>query len=207
MRPALALLPLALVTACSRERSIVNALYQAIVHHSGAPPREELARIDQREEKFLRDLSQRRLLVAPVAILRATPQYDSRAATLLADSLRKAGLGSPVVAAQPIVLPFTPQPNEAVIFWSRFKALGDSVRSHPPADADYVLLVDVIGVAPQRRTLGAVHVMVVTSAGEMTYHGMWNSAQPLYKELQPRTVDDAGRMVAIDITRRARAGL
>jgi hypothetical protein len=193
------------VTACSRERAIVRGLYEAIVHNSGAPPAAERARIDDREQAFLRGLAERRLLVAPVVILRSTPLYDSTAAASIADSLRGAGLGAPRVAEHPVVVPFTPETNEAMIFWARFKGLADSVRAHPPANVDYVLLVDVIGVAPQRRGLGAVHAMVVTSTGEMAYRGFWNSAQPLYKEFKPRTVDDATRMVAADIIRRARA--
>ena len=205
MRPVLTTLPFALLTACSRERAVVRGLYEAIVHNSGAPPAAERARIDEREQTFLRALPERRLVVAPVVILRTKQVYDSTAAASIADSLRRAGLGAPVVAEHPMVMPFTPETNEAMIFWARFKSLADSVRAHPPANADYVLLIDVIGVAPERRTLGAVHAMVVTSTGEMAYREAWNSAQALYKEFKPRTVDDAARMVATDIIRRARA--
>jgi hypothetical protein len=203
MRSVFTIWPLALVTACTQTRAVVRGLYEAIVHNSGAPSQEERTRIDERQLAFLRNLPQRRLVVAPVAILAAKPRYDSSAAMSIADSLRGAGLGTPKVAEHAVVVPFVPQTNEAMIFWSRFKALADTVRAHPPADADYVLLVDVIGVAPERRGLGAVHAMVVTSTGEMAYSGMWNSAQPLYKELRPRTVDDAARMVTTDITRKA----
>ena len=203
MRSVFTIWPLALVIACTQTRAVVRGLYEAIVHNSGAPSQEERTRIDERQLAFLRNFPQRRLVVAPVAILAAKPRYDSSAAMSIADSLRGAGLGTPKVAEHAVVVPFVPQTNEAMIFWSRFKALADTVRAHPPADADYVLLVDVIGVAPERRGLGAVHAMVVTSTGEMAYSGMWNSAQPLYKELRPRTVDDAARMVTTDITRKA----
>jgi hypothetical protein len=138
-------------------------------------------------------------------ILGTKQRFDSPAAAGIADTLRGAGLGKPVVAEQPMVMSFTPETNEAMIFWARFKSLSDSVRAHPPANADYVLVVDVIGVAPERGGLAGVHAMVVTSTGEMAYRGMWNSAQTLYKEFKPRTVDDATRMIAADIIRRSRA--
>ena len=59
--------------------------------------------------------------------------------------------------------------------------------------------------APERRTVVAVHAMVVTARGDMAYRGAWNSHQPLYKEFTPGTLDDVARMVATAITRRSRA--
>jgi hypothetical protein len=179
-------------------------LYEAFVHNSGAPPREEIARMEQRQETFLRDLPRTRLVVAPVVIIGRTLSYDSSAALRIADSLHTSGLGTPRVGEHPIVLPFKPEVNEAMIFWSRFKSLADTVRAHPVTDADYVLLVDVLGVSREGRGLGAVHAVVVTATGDMVYRGAWNSHQDLYKELKPATVDDAARMVSTDIVRRAR---
>jgi hypothetical protein len=183
---------------------MAHGLYEAIVHNSGAPPRAEIARIEQRQETFLRELPRTRLVIAPINIFGRTRGYHSAGAAKIADSLRAAGLGTPTVADHPIVLPFEPQPNEAIIFWSRFKALADTVRAHPATDADYILMVDVLGVSPERRSLGAVHAVVVTANGDMVYRGAWNSMQKLYKEFKPATVDDAARMVSTDIARRAR---
>jgi len=67
-------------------------------------------------------------------------------------------------------------------------------------DADYVLAVDVLG-APERGSVGAVHAMAVTARGELAYHAIWNSHQDLYKEIQPRTLDDANKMVIADLAR------
>lgn len=205
MRFAFAVLPLALTTGCAQVRAVVSGLYDAFVHHSGAPSRAEQARIDERQRVLLRDLPRRRLLVLPVAVLGQTTRYDTAAAAHFVDEMRAAGLGDHHVADQPIVLPFKPQPNEARIYWTRFTELADSVRAHPRTDADYVVAIDVFGVAPTRHTIGAVHVMIVTATGDMAYRGVWNSHQALYKELQPATVDDAVHLVATDITRRARA--
>jgi hypothetical protein len=204
MRSALAVWPLALVAGCAQVRAMAHGLYEAIVHNSGAPPRAEIARMEKRQETFLRELPRTRLVIAPINVFGRTKGADATGAARIADSLRVAGLGTPTVASQAIVLPFQPQPNEAMIFWSRFKALADTVRAHPATDADYVLMVDVFGVSPERRNLGAVHAVVVTANGDMVYRGAWNSMQALYKEFKPATVEDAARMVSTDITRRAR---
>jgi hypothetical protein len=160
--------------------------------------------MEQRQETFLRQLPRTRLVIAPVVILGRTPRYDSNAAALISDSLQASGLGAPTVADHAMVLPFKPGVNEAMIFWARFKSLADTVRAHPLTEADYVLLVDVVGVSHEGRGLGAVHAVVVTANGDMAYRGAWNSAQKLYKELRPTTVEDAARMVSTDIARRAR---
>ena len=57
--------------------------------------------------------------------------------------------------------------------------------------------------APERGSIGAVHVMAVTATGEMAYRRLWNSHQPLYKEVQPRSLDDVVQMVVTDLSRSA----
>ena len=197
-----ALLPIALMSACAGGCSIVRALYVAVVHNSGAPPREEMARIDERERELLRSLSSRRVLILPVAVLGRSVRYDTSTAGAIAKQLDAMNLGHAAVAATPIALPFERQPNEAVILWSRFTALAGYVAANPRKDVDYVVQVDVLG-APERGSIGAVHVLAVTATGEMAYRRLWNSRQPLYKEVQPRTLDDVVRMVVTDLSRGA----
>ncbi len=193
-----------LVTVSADGCSVAKGLYVALFHNSGAPSRNERVLLDQREVVFLRELPRRRLVILPLAVLTRVVRYDSAAALDIAEQLRDARLGSPITEMTPIRIPFEPQPNEAAIFWSRFKALADSVRLHPRSDADYVLLVDVFG-DPDRRSVAAVHAMVVTAQGDMAYRGTWNSHQQLYKEFKPATLSDAARMVATDISRRSRS--
>jgi hypothetical protein len=190
------------MSACAGGCSIVRALYVAVVHNSGAPPHEEMVRIDEREREFLRTLSHRRVLILPVAVLGRTVRSDTATAVAIAEQLRARNLGLASVGGEPIVLPFERQPNEAVILWSRFKALAASVAAHPRNDIDYVVQVDVLG-SPERGSIGAVHVMAVTAAGEMAYRRLWNSHQALYKEVQPRSLDDVVRMVVTDLSRGA----
>lgn len=196
MRSIFRLSPILLTAACGNACAITKALYVAVVHNSGAPPRDELARADEREATFLRDRAHNHVIVLPVAVLRTPVRYDTAAARAIAERL-----GGANVATDEVHLPFEPQPNEAVILWSRFRALGDSVRAHPRGD-DYVMQVDVIG-EPDAGRIVAVHVMVVTGqGGEMAYRRLWNSHQPLYKEVRPTSLDDVARMIATDVARR-----
>jgi hypothetical protein len=197
-----AFLPIALLSACTGGCSIVRALYVAVVHNSGAPPHDEMVRIDECEREFLGTLSHRRVLILPVAVLGRDVRHDTPSAGAIAEQLRAKNLGLASVGAEAIALPLERQPNEAVILWSRFKALAASVAAHPRNDVDYVIQVDVLG-APERGSIGAVHVMAVTARGEMAYRRLWNSHQALYKEMPPRSLDDVVRMVVTDLSRSA----
>ena len=200
MRP-LPILSLLALAGCGQACAIGKGLYQALVHRSGAPSREERAAIHQRSAQFLRDAHDQRILVLPIAVMGRVVTYDTSSAFALAERLRTGGLRATNATTTSVPVSFQPQANEAAIFWARFHALADTVRAHPPIDADYVLMVDVFGTK-QPASVDAVHVMVVTTKGEMAYSGGWNSAQPLYKEMRPRSLDDAARMVATDIQRR-----
>ena len=123
------------MSACAGGCSIVRALYVAVVHNSGAPPREEIARIDERERELLRSLSSRRVLILPVAVLGRSVRYDTSTAAAIAKQLDATNLGHASVAATLIALPFERQPNEAVILWSRFTALAGYVAANPRKDA------------------------------------------------------------------------
>jgi len=195
------LFPLALATGCAQGCALTKALYVAVVHNSGAPPRAERDRIDVRESEMLKRLEGSRVVVLPVTILGRDRRYDSIAAAKLAESLSVRGVRATATGV-PIVLPYEPQPNELLTLWTRFEALGDSVHAHPLPDADYVLALDVMG-APERGSVGAVHAMAVTGTGELAYRALWNSHQALFQEIKPRSLDDASRMVVTDLARRS----
>lgn len=144
-----------------------------------------------------------RVVVQPVGLIGRQVQGDSAAAARLADSLVAHRLVRSARVGAPVALPFEPHPNQAMIFWRRFRALQSAVRAQPPADADLVLHVDVIGTPG--RVLGAVHVIGVGADGTMRSMGFWNSHQPLWKEVRPVTLDDALRMVVLDAERSVRA--
>jgi hypothetical protein len=187
-------MPLALAGACTNACAISRALYVAVVHNSGAPPRAELARMKEREQLMKRDLATSRIVVLPVAVLGGPAiEYDSAATSAVAAGIRAAP------ARTPIPLPLERQPNEAVILWSRAIALSDSIRTHPRADADYIMQVDVLGT---RDRIGAVHVLVVDGAGRLVYVRLWNSHQEMYQRFNPKSLDDAAAMVAADLGQR-----
>jgi hypothetical protein len=194
MRRWSSFLPLVLLSVLASGCSIVRALYIAVVHNSGAPPREELARIDERERELLGTLPSKRVLILPVVILGRTVRYDTATSVAIAAQLRANERGIALAGTDSLVLPFEPQPNELAILWSRFHALAASVSDRPRTDVDYVVLVDVLG-APDHGSVGAVHVMAVTGNGTMAFRRLWNSHQPLYKEIRPHSLDDVVRMV------------
>jgi len=197
----LKLIPLSFLAGCAQGCAIGKALYIAIAHNSGAPPRAERDRIDERERTMLDSLSRARIVVLPVTILGRERHSDATAARRLAELLNAHGVHA-TASPTPVVLPYQPQPNEALTLWTRFRALGDSLRVHPAGDADYVLAVDVMG-APERGSIGAVHAMSVTANGELAYRAVWNSKQAYYQEMRPTSIDDALRMVAVDLARRS----
>ncbi|HYD51862.1 MAG TPA: hypothetical protein VEA99_04515 [Gemmatimonadaceae bacterium] len=189
-----------LLPACASGCDVARALYVATVHGSYAPPRAERQRIREREGAFVARLADRRILVRPVAVLGHAPRLDAAGGALLARRLTEQGLGRAVAPSARDTLPFVPQPNELAIYWTRFRALSAQVAAHPPEDADHVLQLDVFG-APERGRIGAVHVMLVDRSGMMVYGRLWNSHQPLFKEMRPASLDDAVRMVVVDLER------
>jgi hypothetical protein len=187
-------MPLALAGACTNACAISRALYVAVVHNSGAPPRTEIARMKEREQMMQRDLARSRIVVLPVAVLGGPAiEYDTAATSAISSRIRA------VSDPTPISLPLERQPNEAVILWSRARALSDSIRAHPRADADYIMQVDVLGT---RDRIGAVHVLVVDGAGALIYVRLWNSHQEMYQRFKPNSLDDVAAMVAADLGRR-----
>jgi len=191
---AFAAMPL---TGCRAARVVAAAF------HSGAPSRAERHLIDERTTAMLRGLTSQRFLVLPVVVIGKTLTYDSAGARTMAARMRSDFLANAVGESPAMTLAFQPSSNESAIFWSRFKALAANIQASPPHDAYYVMLIDVFG-APDRGAIAAVHVMVVNNRGEMAYHAAWNSAQSLYKQVRPKSIDDAVQMVAIDMSQRRR---
>ena len=197
-------LPMVLLSACASACDVGRGLYSAVVQRSGAPPREELRRIRMRDTTMARGLARSRVVVLPVAVIGGEVRPDSQAAARLADRLVREGLAASARVGPPAPVPFERHPNEAMIFWRRWQALGAWVQQHPMQDADVVLLVDVFG-RPERGVVGAVHAMATTGGGELGWSGFWNSHQPLYKEMPPHSADDATAMVATALARDSRA--
>lgn len=203
MRRHLWCLPIVLMSACSSACAVGKGLYSAVVQRSGAPPRDEMRRIRVRDTLMARGLARSRVVVLPVAVIGSEARPDSQAAARLADRLVRDGLVASARVGPPAPVPFEPHPNELMIFWRRWQALGAWVHEHPPQDADVVLLVDVFG-RPERGVFGPVHAMATTGQGELGWSGFWNAHQPLYKEMPPHSLDDATAMVATALARRVR---
>jgi hypothetical protein len=153
---------------------------------------------------MLQTLPNRTLLVLPVGVLsREEVTYRADAAADLAEALRRAGFPGARAGDRTYALPFPRQPNQAWIFWKRFRALADSVRESPPdGDVDYVLLMDVLGGVYDDgsiRGIGGIHVMVITGNGALTYGVLRNSYHESFRRIEPRTLIDACRLAVEDI--------
>lgn len=182
--------------------AIGGALFKGIFLRSGAPPRNETRRMEEREEVMLRELPDRTILVLPVGVLNVDATYDVDAAERLAEDLRDAGFAGARAATRIYSLPYPRQPNQAWLFWKRFRALADSIKASPPGQADYILFMDVMGSTHDDGTLrsvGAVHVFGTTGAGDLAYGKLRNSMHPIFKRIQPRTMADACRMAVEDL--------
>jgi hypothetical protein len=186
-----------------------GALFRGIFLRSGAPSGAEIRRMEAREEVMLRELPERKIMVLPVGVLNVGASYREGAARDLAAMLRDAGFKGAFAGSRVYDIPYPRQPNQAWLYWKRFRGLADAVKSSPPGEADYVLLMDVMARARDDGTLwriGGIHVMAVTGRGEMTFGRLQNSLHRVFKEIQPRTLADACH-VALETLLTARADL
>ena len=179
-----------------------GALFKAIFLRSGAPPGDEIRRMEAREETMLRELPHRRILVLPVNVLNYEATPRPQAARMLAGMLRDAGYPGAEASTRSYPLPFPRQPNQAWLYWKRFRALADSIRASPPGGVDYILLLDIVAATRDDGTLrgiGGIHVMTVTGSGEMAYGRLRNSMHDIFQEFQPESMADASRLAVADL--------
>lgn len=159
--------------------------------------------MEARRDTLLRWLPHRTVAVLPVGVLSGTAAYRPDAAESLAAALRRAGVPGARAGTRVYALPYPRQPNQAWIFWRRFRALADSVHEDPNGeDADYILLLDVLGGVNDDGTLrgiGGIHAMVTTGTGDLVYGELRNSHHTVFRRIQPRTVADAVRVVVEDL--------
>ena len=165
-----------------------------------------------RAEAMLRELPDRRILVLPVGILSQGVEYSREAGEMLAGLLRQVGFPLAMAETRTFALPYPRQPNEAWIYWRRFRALGACIRASPETDTDYLLLMDVFGRTDGRQALrgvGAVHVHCTTHDGELAYGRLRNSHHDIFQRIKPRRMDQACQMAAEDLlaSREALGGL
>jgi len=189
--------------------AVSKALYRAAFLRSGAPSKDEIRRMEERERIMLRRLTESSILVLPVGVLGREVQYRPQTARQLSRMLRDAGIPGARASTRTYVLPFPRQPNEAWLYWKRFRALGDSIRTSPPDptrpnEVDYILLMDVLGGVGESGELlgvGAVHLMSTTGEGELVYGSLRNSHHEIFQEIQPRSMEDACRLAVQDLLR------
>lgn len=164
------------------------------------PPEKECKEIDARAQEFLKEAKTSRLTIYAVYVMDEPPRHDPEAAEMLAGKLEGAGFQQVTVLENPGVLPFEPEPNELNIFWKRARAFASQVQARPP-DTDYVLVVDVFADF-EKGAVGPVHAAATNAEGQFAYLALRNSHHPVYREIQPKSMDDMCRLVIEDMTRK-----
>lgn len=165
------------------------------------PPEKECEEIDARAQEFLKEAKTSRLTIYAVYV-GMPPRHDPdpEAAKMLARKLEGAGFQRVSVLEDPADLPFKLEPNELAIFWKRARALASQIQAKPP-DTDYVLMVDVFADF-DKGAVGPVHVAATNAQGQFAYLALRNSHHPVYREIQPKSMDDMFRLVIEDMKRK-----
>jgi len=164
------------------------------------PPEQECEEIDARAEEFLKEAKTCRLTVYAVYVMGEPPGREPEAAQLLASKLEGAGFQRVSVLEDPADLPFDPEPNELNIFWKRARAFASQIQARP-LDTDYVLVVDVFADF-EKGAVGPVHAAATNGEGQFAYLALRNSHHPVYREIQPKSMDDMFRLVIEDMKRK-----
>ena len=176
---------------------LTGVLIKAIVTRSGAPPKAELRAIEAREQEFLHECRNKKLLIYAVNILGNRPAIDSAGAVAMQTQLAEIGIQNTEIFSEPLNLPFRPQPNEAAIFWERAQAFQGEIVHIASASA-YVLMIDVFGNLRAGK-IAAVHGYVATPDAQLAYINLYNSHHDLFRQVAPQTVSDACRLIVEDL--------
>lgn len=194
----LLVVPLSCVTPDVREAPAPEV--EKVDPFAEVPPENECEEIDARAQEFLKGTKTSRLTIYAVYVMDEPPRRDPEAAKMLAGKLEVVGFERVSVFENPADLPFEPEPNELNIFWKRARAFASQIQARP-LDTDYVLMVDVFADF-ERGAVGPVHAATTNGQGDFAYLALRNSHHPLYREIQPKSMDDMFRLVIEDMKRK-----
>jgi hypothetical protein len=188
-------LPLSCVAPDVRKTSVPEAKQAG--PFAEVPPQNECEEIDARAREFLEEAKTSRLTIYAVYVMGEPPRDDPEAAEMFAGKLEAAGFQRVTVLEDPADLPFKPEPNELNIFWKRARALASHVKAQP-LDTDYVIMVDVFADFDEG-AVGPVHAATTNTEGKFAYLALRNNHHPIYREIQPKSMDDMFRLVIEDM--------
>ncbi len=185
-------------SGCSMEKAFL--VIKSLLKGSGAPPKAEREAINQREKEFFAAGKNQSITVYGVYRFKEGKDHISEEATgCLVEKLSELGFNKVERFSEPISFVFTPQPNEMAIFWERAKAFRKEIQQQS-IETGAVLMLDIFA-SWNKDYIHAVHAVGCNTKGEILYIGFWNCHQPLYKELQPNTIEDAVKMLVVDFKR------
>jgi hypothetical protein len=164
------------------------------------PPERECGEIDARAQEFLKEAKTSRLKIYAVYVMSEPPRHDPEAAMTFARKLEAVGFERVTLFEDPADLPFKPEPNELNIFWKRARSFASQIKAKP-LDTDYVLMVDVFADF-EKGAVGPVHAATTNAEGQFAYLALRNSHHPVYREIQPKSMEDMFRLVIEDMRRK-----
>ena len=138
------------------------------------------------------------LTILPVRTGAIDKMEDAAAAADLAKRINEAGLCRAAPAEESLLLTTTHgSPNEMINLWDLARVFQGHVRRHAP-ETDYVLYADYIFTPDWGFVM--VHFVVCDRQGEWVIVDMQNSHHPDYQSIDPKSLEDCGRLATKRLT-------
>ena len=176
----------------ARDDSGKGKFARMVADSSPGPGEAEWAAMEQRQAVMKEAGKRAKVAVLPVRLFNDKVSMED--ATYLTRLLNEANLCEAQALDAPLYVEIQRSRDEQKLLWDLARAFKDHVKQNPP-EADYALLADYMMGAPGKRA-GAVHFVICDRHGEWVIVDFQNSHHDDFKSIDPRTIEDCGRLVA-----------
>jgi hypothetical protein len=174
-----------------------------ILKGNGAPPKKERELIEARGDSMLTGLKAAALYIYPVTVPSQMNKFHVQYSIKIAEALKNAGFTNiTILKDEPREIPYTPQSNQAAMFWERAMGFSKYVKNHPGKPDGFMVMVDVLGTPG--KWIGGVHLYTANTSGDLAHIIFWNSHWELFKEFNPKDLDDVSKMISTYLIRSAK---
>jgi hypothetical protein len=154
-------------------------------------------------ERFRQSLGKTTVTVYP-SIVRSTrstvaESWDEDGARQIAAYIEKRGWARVAVATDHLQITGHPGHNQAKMFRTSMTSFGQWVNAHP-TETEYACVAEYLMMG--ERGVGGVHVYFVRKDGAPAFGSLANSHWEEFKEVKPRTVEDATKVAIGALERR-----
>jgi uncharacterized protein YceK len=129
----------------------------------------------------------------------AAESWNEDGARQIAAYIEKRGWAHTAVATDHLEITGQPGVNQAKMFRSSMTSFGEWVKAHPP-ETEYACVAEYLMMG--ERGVGGVHVYCARKDGTPAFASLANSHWEEFKEVKPRTVDDATKVAVGALERR-----